>query len=234
MDEEQQKRRAAIHGARWIGEDAVVGLGTGSTVRHLLDVIAEGRREGRWLGIRCVPTSRQTEEVARQLEIPLVSLDEEPVLDVTIDGADEVDQRLDLIKGRGGALLREKIVAAASRLRVIIADASKEVAKLGTRMPLPVEVDPFGAAIQPDFLRSLGAIPELRRTANGVPFVSDGGNYILDCRFPDGIDDAAALERELNNRPGIVENGLFVGLADHVVVASNDEIRVLSRAGASV
>lgn len=226
---EELKRQAAVRAAQWIEDGMVVGLGTGSTVRYLLEEIGRRREGGEWGRIVCVPTSRQTAERATELGIPLSELARHPEVDVTIDGADEVDPALDLIKGLGGALLREKIVAAASRTVVVIADGSKSVRRLGTRAPLPVEVDPFGAAIQPAFLRGLGAEPTLRLDPRGQPLLTDGGNWIYDCRFPDGIDDAAALEVTLNNRPGIVENGLFVGLADHVVLAADGGTRVLSR-----
>ena len=226
---EELKRRAAVAAADWVEEDMVVGLGTGSTVRFLLEEIARRRSEGQLRRIRCVPTSLHTAERAGILGIPLTRLSETPEVDVTIDGADEVDPDLNLVKGLGGALLREKIVAAASTTMVVIVDESKLVSRLGTRAPLPVEVDPFGAMIQPPFLRSLGAEPELRM-AHGVALVTDGGNHIFDCRFPEGISDPAALESTLNNRPGVVENGLFIGMADRVMVAGVDGVRVLSRA----
>lgn len=225
---EELKRHAAIAAAGWIEEGMVVGLGTGSTVRFLLDEIARRRAAGQLREIRCVPTSVQTAERAGILGIPLTNLADAPRVDVTIDGADEVDPELNLVKGLGGALLREKIVAAASATLIVIVDESKLVPRLGTRGPLPVEVDPFGAAIQLPFLRGLGAEPVLR-LANGEPLVTDGGNHILDCHFPGGIDDAAELEIALNNRPGVVENGLFIGLAERVVVAAAEGVRVLER-----
>ncbi len=226
---EALKREAAVRAAEWIRDGMVVGLGTGSTVRHLLDHIARRRSEGDWQSIVGVPTSEQTAARARELGIPLSTLDDTPEVDLTIDGADEVDPDLRLIKGLGGALLREKIVATASRQLVIIVDESKVVERLGTRAPLPVEVDPFGAPIQPAFLRSLGAEPVLRRTAEGSPLVTDGGNVIFDCRFPDGIDDPEALEARLDGRVGVMENGLFLGLATAVVVAAPEGVRVVER-----
>jgi len=226
---EALKRDAAVRAAEWIRDGMVVGLGTGSTVRHLLDHIARRRAEGGWRDIVGVPTSEQTAARARELGIPLSTLDDTPEVDLTIDGADEVDPDLRLIKGLGGALLREKIVATASRQLVIIVDGSKVVDRLGTRAPLPVEVDPFGAPIQPAFLRSLGADPVLRRTAAGSPLVTDGGNLIFDCRFPDGIADPEALENRLDGRVGVMENGLFLGLATAVVVAAPEGVRILER-----
>ena len=235
MDAEALKRVAAERAAEWIRDGMTLGLGTGSTVRHLLDVIAERRAAGEWGGVVGVPTSVDTERRARALGIPLATLAERPVVDLTIDGADEVDPALRLIKGLGGALLREKIVAAASRALVIVADASKVVEKLGTKAPLPVEVDPFGEPIQPGFLRSLGAEPVLRRRADGSPLVTDGGNHIFDCRFPGGIDDPEALEAALARRPGVIESGLFLGLATAAVIAGANGVEVLgASSGAEV
>jgi ribose 5-phosphate isomerase A len=225
------KRRAAERAAEWIRDGMTVGLGTGSTVRHLLDHLAERRAAGEWGSIVGVPTSEQTAARAHELGIPLRTLDEAPEVDLTIDGADEVDPELRLIKGLGGALLREKIVAVASRRLVIIVDESKVVPKLGTRSPLPVEVDPFGAAVQPPFLRSLGAEPTLRPGPGGDPLVTDGGNLIYDCRFFRGIDDPEGLEARLDHRVGVMENGLFLGLASAVVVAGSGGVRVMEREG---
>ena len=226
MDTEGLKRRAAERAAEWIHDGMTLGLGTGSTVRHLLDVIAERRAAGEWRDVVGVPTSVDTEQRALRLGIPLATLAERPRIDVTIDGADEVSPELGLIKGLGGALLREKIVAVASRRLVIVADATKVVDRLGTKAPLPVEVDPFGEPIQPDFLRSLGCEPVLRLRPDGTPLVTDGGNHIFDCRFPGGIADPEALETALGRRPGIVESGLFLGLATAAVIAGENGVEV--------
>ena len=231
---EALKRKAAERAAEWIRDGMTVGLGTGSTVRHLLDVIAERRAAGEWRDFVGVPTSVDTERRAAALGIPLATLAERPAIDLTMDGADEVDPGLRLIKGLGGALLREKIVAAASARLVIVADESKVVARLGTKAPLPVEVDRFGEPVQPAFLRGLGCEPVLRRGGDGEPYVTDGGNYILDCRFPEGITDPEALERSLALRPGIVESGLFLGMAEAAVIAGADGVRVMRREGAEV
>jgi ribose 5-phosphate isomerase A len=225
---EALKRRAAERAAEWIRDGITLGLGTGSTVRHLLDVIAEHRACGEWLGVVGVPTSLDTERRATALGIPLSTLAQRPRMELTIDGADEVDPELRLIKGLGGALLREKIVAAASDELVIVADESKVVDLLGTKAPVPVEVDPFGEPIQPPFLRGLGCEPVLRMK-DGAPLVTDGGNHVLDCRFPAGIADPEALERALALRPGIVESGLFLGMATAVVIAGAGGVRVLRR-----
>ena len=226
MDTEALKRKAAEAAAEWIRDGMTLGLGTGSTVRHLLDVIAERRAGGEWRGVVGVPTSVDTERRAAALGIPLATLAERPRVDVTIDGADEVDPRLRLIKGLGGALLREKVVAAASGALVIVADATKVVDRLGTKAPLPVEVDPFSEPIQPAFLRSLGAEPVLRRRADGSAYVTDGGNHVFDCRFAEGIADPEGLERALALRPGIVESGLFLGLATAAVIAAEGGVEV--------
>ena len=230
-DTEALKRAAAERAAEWIRDGMTLGLGTGSTVRHLLDVIAERRAAGQWSGVVGVPTSEDTAQRAGRLGIPLATLEQRPRVDLTIDGADEVDPQLRLIKGLGAALLREKIVAAASRELVIVADESKVVDRLGTKAPLPVEVDPFGAAIQPDFLRSLGAEPVLR-VRDGSPVVTDGGNRIYDCRFPGGIADPEALEARLALRPGVIESGLFLGMATAVVIAGAGGVQVRTREGA--
>jgi ribose 5-phosphate isomerase A len=226
---ESLKRAAALRATDWIQDGMRLGLGTGSTIRHLLAEIAARREQGELRDIVGVPTSDDTAVRAAGLGIPLGTLAEHSRLDLTIDGADEVDPRLDLVKGLGGALLREKIVATASTTTVIVVDAGKLVDRLGTRAPLPVEVDPFGAPIQERFLRDLGASPELRLRTDGSPLITDGGNVILDCRFPGGIDDPRELEQQLNQRPGVLENGLFVGIADHVVVARPEGVEVRSR-----
>ncbi len=223
---EARKRAAAERAAEWIEEGMALGLGTGSTVRHLLDLLAARREAGEWREVVGVPTSEDTVRRARALGIPLASLEERSRLDLTLDGADEVDPELRLIKGLGGALLREKVVAVASARLVIMVDDSKEVYLLGTRAPLPVEVDPFGAAIQPAYLRALGAEPVLRRRPDGSPFVTDGGNHIFDCHFPEGIRDPEALQAALNRRPGILEHGLFLGMASAVVVADAENVSV--------
>jgi ribose 5-phosphate isomerase A len=231
IEADRLKRAAADRAAAWIEDGMTLGLGTGSTVRHLLDVIAERRASGTWMDVVGVPTSEDTTRRARALGIPLATLDERPRVDLTIDGADEVDPELRLIKGLGGALLREKIVAVASARLVIVADASKVVARLGTRAPLPVEVDPFGARVHRDFLRTLGCDPVLR-SREGEPVRTDGGHLIFDCRFPDGIPAPEELELTLATRAGIVESGLFLGMATAAVIADTDGVRVMeARAG---
>lgn len=223
---EAGKRAAGRAAAEYVRDGMTVGLGTGSTVRFVLERLAERvRAEG--IALRCVPTSLDTERKARTLGLPLVALDELERIDLTIDGADEIDARFDMIKGGGGALLREKVVAALSTREVIVVDRSKVVERLGARFPLPVEVVPFARAVVARRIAALGASPTLR-LRDGEVARTDNGNEILDCRFPGGIADAGALERRLDEIPGVVESGLFIGLA-HVLVIGSDEGGVETR-----
>ncbi len=228
-DVEGLKRKAAERAVELVEDGMRLGLGTGSTARHVLEVLAERRVRGELPGILGVPTSHRTEELARELGIPLSTLDSETHLDLTIDGADEVDPRLELVKGLGGALLWEKIVASASDRMAVVVDDRKLVARLGERSPLPVEVVPFGWRTHVDAIRDLGGEPELRRDPSGEPYRTDGGHFILDCRFADGIGDPESLDTALCCRPGVVETGLFVGLADVVVVARADGTEIRRR-----
>ncbi len=223
------KQLAAAAAVEQVQSGMVLGLGTGSTARYAVEMIGERLRDGRLRDIVGVPTSTDAEQIARRVGIPLTTLQEHPVLDLTIDGADEVGPGLALIKGQGGALLREKIVASASIQEIIVIEHNKLVQVLGTRSPVAVEVIPFGWGTYAASLLKLGCKPVLRmqRQAN-APFVTDEGNYIVDCHFP-RIEDPAALERELNMIPGVVNNGLFVGLATLVIVASPSGIRELRR-----
>jgi ribose 5-phosphate isomerase A len=215
------KQRAAEAALKYVKDGMVLGLGTGSTADEFLQALAAALKAGKIRNIRGVPTSRHSEQRSLQLGIPLTTLAECPSLDVTIDGADEVAPNLDLIKGLGGALLREKIVAQSSRKLVIIADSSKSVTKLGSKSMLPVEVVPFAHEVQERFLKSLESLPVLRRIASGEPFVTDNGNYIYDCRFPNGIDLPNQLEATLKSHAGIVETGLFLNIAAVALVADD-------------
>lgn len=225
------KRRAAERAVELVESGMKLGLGTGSTARFVLEAIAHRRERGELDRIIGVPTSTDTRDYARELGIPLATLDDEPRLDLTLDGADEVDPALDLIKGLGGALLWEKIVAAATDRVVIVIDDSKLVDRLGTRAPLPVEVVPFGWRTLREPLIAMGIDPTLRKMDGGQPFITDGGHYILDCAFPDGIDDPEGVESRLRALPAVVETGLFVGMADTVVVAGAGGVEVRDRNG---
>ena len=231
MSQDALKRKAAERAVELIEDGMKLGLGTGSTARRVLEAIAARRERGEIPDIVGVPTSTDTRDYATELGIPLTTLDEETHLDLTLDGADEVDPNLDLVKGLGGALLWEKIVAAATDHLVIVVDDSKLVDRLGTTAPLPVEVVPFGWRTLLDPLRAMAAEFELRRTDDGSPFVTDGGHYILDCEFPGGMDDPGAVQRKLRERPGVVETGLFLDMARTVVVGEEAGVRVMEREG---
>ena len=228
MDTETWKQQAAERAVEFVESGMVVGLGYGRTVRLALHRLAQLLQAGDRRDVVGVPCSIQTEAEARQLGIPLTTLDEHPVVDLTIDGADEVAPNLDLIKGGGGALLREKIVAQASRREIIVVDETKLSPALGTRRPLPVEVVPFGWCSQAAFLEALGARVTVRQGPDGTPFRTDQGNVILDCDFGP-IAEPARLAAQLDARAGIVAHGLFLGLATDVIVAGVQEIRHLRR-----
>lgn len=214
------KRACGRRAADLVQDGMVVGLGTGSTFFFALERLAERvKKEG--LNIRGVPTSRDTEQRARAFGIPLTDLDEVMELDLTIDGADEIDKEKRMIKGGGGALVREKIVAACSKEMVVIVSREKIVERLGVRFMLPVEVLPFGWWQASKRLERLGARPALRNRPSGAHFMTDNGNFIVDCRF-DGIEDPSALELRINQIPGVVDNGLFVGMAGRVVIGDAD------------
>lgn len=225
---EDLKRQAAEYAVDMIEPGMVVGLGVGSTAIYALRRIAALLAEGTLRDIVGVPCAIQVENEARALGIPLVSLDDKPQVDLTIDGADEVDPRLDVIKGGGGALLREKVVAQASRREVIVVDAAKLSPQLGTLWALPVEVISFGALAQARWISSLGAEVALRRRPDGTPVQTDQGNFVLDCRFGP-ITDPAGLADTLAARAGIVEHGLFIGLATDLIIADADGIRHVRR-----
>jgi len=221
------KREAAEEAAAQVEDGMVVGLGTGSTAALVVEALA--RRIARGLRIVGIATSEQTAAQAQALAVPLASLDEQPELDLTIDGADEIEvPSLDLIKGLGGALLREKLVACASRRLIVVADDSKCVERLGDRVPVPVEVVPFGWRTTVLRLEALGASAILRSGLERTQFVSDGGHYIVDCAFGP-IADPAALEERLARTVGVVESGLFVGLAAEAVVVGANGCRRLLR-----
>ena len=226
MASDQEKEAAARASLRLVRDGNIVGLGTGSTAAYAVRLLGERVRAG--LKIRGIPTSVQTKELAAGLGIPLTTLDEFQQIDVTIDGADEIDSELRLIKGGGGALLREKIVASASRQLVIIADSTKQVPALG-KFPLPVEVIPFAQALVARRIAALGASVKIRQHAGGKALVTDEGHHILDCNFG-RISHPSALARELESMPGVVEHGLFIGMADLVLIGKGAEVTELRRA----
>lgn len=223
---ERWKKEAAEAAVELVRPGMVIGLGHGSTARYALLKIAELLRTGKLWDIKGVPCSKKVEEEAKALGIPLTTLEEHPELDLTIDGADEIDPKLNVIKGGGGAMLREKIVAQATRYEVIVADDTKFSPRLGTRAPVPVEVLPFGWRTHLRFLEGLGARVSLRVNADGTPFLTDQGNYVLDCYFGP-IQDVDGLAKELDLRAGIVGHGLFVGLVDEVFLAGPSGVRRL-------
>ena len=224
MGSDQEKEAAARASLRFIRDGQVVGLGSGSTATHFIRLLGEQVKNG--LRIRGIPTSVRSKELALSLGIPLTTLDECQEIAVTVDGADEVDPKLRLIKGGGGALLREKIVASATKQLVIVADATKRVPMLG-KFPLPVEVIQFASALVARKISALGADVKLR-TTNGQPYVTDENNYILDCRFGE-IPDPEGLSRQLSDMPGVVEHGLFIGMASTVLLAKGSDILELRR-----
>jgi ribose 5-phosphate isomerase A len=214
---------AARRAVDLVRDGMLVGLGSGATAAAAVREIGRRLTAGRLSGITGIPTSNATRDLARDAGIPLTDLSANPPIDLTIDGADEVSPTGDLIKGLGGALLREKIVAVHSRRLVIVVDQAKLVRRLGERAPLPVVVVPFGWSTHVDFLRELGAEPTLRtRREEEVPFVTDDGHYIVDAWFPGGIADPPALAEMLARRTGVVETGLFLGMTPEVVVGRSE------------
>jgi ribose 5-phosphate isomerase A len=222
---QKEKQIAGRAAAQLVRDGEVVGLGTGSTAYFA--VVALGERVQKGLKITGIPTSVHTAGLARGLGIPLTTLDEHPELDITIDGADEVGPKLNLIKGGGGALLREKIIASASKKMVVVADSTKIVTVLG-KFPLPVEIIDFARAVVEKKIAALGATIKLRSTSDGKPFVTDEGHHILDCSFG-SINDPPTLARELSDIPGVVEHGLFIGLAKLALVGRGDSVEEVDR-----
>jgi ribose 5-phosphate isomerase A len=214
-----EKKEVGEKAVEFIKDGMIVGLGTGSTVYYFISKLGELVQQG--LSVKGVPTSNQTEELAIKLGIPLVSFSEIEQIDVAIDGADEVNPDLNLIKGGGGALLREKIIAKAAKTFIVVADSHKNVDTLGT-FPLPIEVVPFGCEMTMKYIRELGGNPTLRQRG-GIPFLTDNGNYIIDSSFQE-INQPEELEKNLNLLPGVVDNGLFVGMADTVITIVDKQL----------
>ena len=224
------KREAGERAAALVTDGMVVGLGTGSTAIFATRKIGELLASGKLKNLLGIPTSRATEAAAKELGIPLLGEEIPREIDLTIDGADEVDPLLNMIKGGGGALFREKIVAQASRRVVIVVDETKLSPALGTRHPLPVEVSRFGWQSQQRFLVSIGGKPVLRQAADGKPYETDQGNWIFDCAMAP-TPDPVALAARLSARAGIVEHGLFCGIASEVLVAGETGVREIRRPG---
>ena len=230
MTSDDLKKAAARAAVAHVSSGMKLGLGTGSTAKHFVDALGDKVKQG--LDIACVPTSEATRRQAENLGIKLTTLDETPVLDVTVDGADELDDRLRLIKGGGGALLREKIVASSSRKMIVIADASKRVATLG-KFPLPVEIVPFGlkaTAIKIDqaFAWTRNEGPTSLRIRDGKPFVTENGNVILDCALG-RIENVEKLAAALSSIPGVVDHGLFIDMASLAIIAGQSGVETLER-----
>ncbi len=219
---DQQKTQAAEKAVEYVSNDAILGLGTGSTVRHFLTALGQRIKDG--LRVRGVPTSQATAAYAKELGIPLLDNDVPWDIDVAIDGADQVDPQQNLIKGGGGALLREKIVARAARKFLVIVDSAKNVPQLGLPFPLPIEVLPFGWRTTQHKVEQMGW-PAPRREQTGQPFVTDNGNFIIDAHIP-RIDDPKALESTLLHLPGVIECGLFVNITSLVIVGTDQGPRL--------
>lgn len=231
MNNDHLKAKAAQKAVQEIASGMIIGLGTGSTASHAIRLLAQRLRQGDLTDIVGIPTSDATAQLAQAEGIPLGTLTEYPEIDITIDGADEVDPHLNLIKGLGGALLREKIVATFSRRIIIMGDTGKRVERLGTKAPVPVEVIPMAEWPITLYLQDLGAATVAKRLLpdKETPFITDEGNIILDCYFANGIPNPPALELALRSRPGIVENGLFLGIASDVMLASEIGVEHLQR-----
>ena len=231
--QDELKRKAAVRAVDFIESDMVIGLGTGSTANYAIKEIGDKIQSGKLQNVVGIPSSERTAILARELNIPLTDLDAHPTIDLTIDGADEVDPDLNVIKGGGGALLREKIVAQASRRIIIIVDESKLSPQLGTKWALPIEVVPFARRTEQIYLESIGGSVTLRVDENKSPFLTNQQNLILDTHFGQ-ISDPGGLASRLNIRAGIVEHGLFLGLVTDVIVAAQEDIRHLRRNKGSI
>jgi ribose 5-phosphate isomerase A len=228
LDKSQSKQNAAKMAVKYIQSGMVVGLGSGSSARLAVRRLGALLQAGKLINILGIPSSVQTEALARQIGVPLTTLEEHPIIDLSIDGADEVDPNLQMIKGGGGALLREKIVAQASRQVIIIADDSKRSPVLGTHRPVPVEVVPFGWRSQFQFLETIGGHPHIRLKQDGSSFATDQGNMILDCHFGP-INDPRTLASQLDQRAGIAAHGIFLDIATDVIFCGQTGCEQISR-----
>jgi len=224
-DQLREKQMAGEEAVKYIENGMVIGIGTGTTAAYMIKALAQRLGEGLTI-VGAVPTSEATAQFASNLGVPLTNLDTHPELDLVIDGADEIDDQLRLIKGGGGALLREKIVATASRRFIVIADTSKLVPQLGHKFPVPVETIPFGITPVYKRLQALGAQVRLRQQ-DGQVFHTDSGNIILDCFFPGGIDDPESLHANMKALVGVVETGLFLGMTERAIIGGVGGVQVL-------
>jgi ribose 5-phosphate isomerase A len=231
---EDAKQRASLEAARLVKDGQIVGLGSGSTIYYLIEELGRRiRQEG--LRIRCIPTSKQTESLARTCKINLTTLNEHPQIDIAIDGADQVDSNLDLIKGKGGALTREKIVDSIARRLVIVVDETKLTDKLGLMQPVPIEVMPFALKPVTNIIKNIGGEPTIRlgtRTVSSTIteqyFKTDNGNIIIDAEFGE-IKAPAKMERKIKMIPGVIDNGLFVNMAHRVYVGTNSGVKKIDK-----
>ncbi len=223
------KEQAAAEALKYVKSGMILGVGTGSTTRFFTQMLGKALQQGELKDIVAVPTSEDTAALVRELGIPLTTLDEHDALDLVVDGADEVDPRLNLIKGLGRALLREKIVEVHAKQFVVIVDESKLVDRLGQHVALPVEIVKFAAGANVRWLNSLGCEAKLLLEEDGKPAVSDNGNYFAHCTFKDGIEDANILASELAQWPGIVEHGLFLDMANVVIVGTEKGPKVMMK-----
>jgi ribose 5-phosphate isomerase A len=226
LEREELKKLAGEEAVKYVKDGMIVGLGTGSTIEYSLRKLGEKIKEG--LKIQGIPTSIHTKRIAKEENIPLTTLDENPEIDLTIDGADEVDSYLNLIKGGGGALTREKIIAFNSKKVIIVIDDSKVVKALGIDFPLPVEVIKFGWTSTKKTLEGFDCEVKLREVMENEPYITDNGNYILDCEF-ERIENPEQLDTDLNLIPGVVETGLFIGLVNEVIVGSKSGVMTLDK-----
>jgi ribose 5-phosphate isomerase A len=223
------KQQAAAQAIKFVSNGLILGLGSGSTTTYFIEMLGEHLKRGTLQDIKAVPTSEKTAELARTLGIPLTTLEKNPQLDLAVDGADDVDPQLDLIKGLGRALLREKIVEIHAKRFIVIVDESKLVTRLGERSPLPVEIVPFQSPATIRWLKTLGCRAEQWYEDDSSPVITDNGNFLVRCWFEGGIPDSHSLARALADRPGVVEHGLFLSMADLVIVAGSDGIKTMER-----
>jgi len=227
-NKDKLKRESAEKAVEFIKSGMILGFGTGSTFNHVLHVLSEKLKSGELKNIVGIPSSEKTEKLADELQIPTSTLNNFSALDLTIDGADEVDIKLNLVKGGGGAHLREKIIAQASKKYIIIVDESKISKSLGEKWAIPIEVIKMALKVEMNFLKSLGAKVKPRLDSEGNLFISDEGNYILDANFGI-IKNPQNLAKKLEKRAGIVEHGLFINMADYVLVAKENGIEILEK-----